>query len=262
VEGFKALVRLIRPRHTGHVVGIVAVLSIVSHGFSTQSLFAIVSALFLSIAIFFLDDAYDCRSDRIVHPGRPVPKGLISVRTAYLAGVILMFAGILFASMLLIHQFAIFIALTIIAIGIVFLNLGSVSRAFLTGFVIWGLFPFSAFPDTKIMLFGLIVFLPHVGGSIAKDFLHSSGDREQGLEPPHAWSRFVASLAFFLSCIVIWLPFLLGFASWLYLLPILITMVICVVLGLDVLKGKYQRVYALGRIGMISALLAFVVGQL
>jgi 4-hydroxybenzoate polyprenyltransferase len=250
----------VRARHTFQVVGIVAVFSLTTHGFSSQSLYAVVAAFFLSVATFFFDDAHDVESDRVVHPERSISKGEVSARTAYLLGATSLFAAVLLASMLQIQQFVIFIVVSITAIGIVFLNLGSVTRAFLTAFVIWALFPFSAFPEARIMLFGLMISLPHIGGSIAKDFLHSAGDASLGLKPPPHWARYVASIAFFLGSAVVGFPFFLGFTGWLYLPFILPTMITCLLLGVDAAKGEYRRIYIYGRIGMISTLLAIIVG--
>lgn len=260
MERLKALVKLMRLRHTGQIVGIVAVLGIASHGFSVRSLFTIISSFFLSIAIFFLDDARDHKADRIVHPQRPIPKGLFTVRQAYLAGGVLLLIGILLASTLFFYQFGIFLVSIVISIAIIFFNIKSVLRAILTAFLIWALFPFSAFPDLKTVLFGLIVALPHVGGSIAKDFIHSRGDMIQGLEPPPDWSKYLASVAFFLSGAIVWLPKILNLVTWFYIPPIILTHVSCMMLGARTLKGHYEKVYIYGGIGMCSAITAFLLG--
>lgn len=160
--------------------------------------------------------------------------------------------------MLLLYQFALFLASAAIAIAVVFADLKSVLRASLTALLIWALFPFSAFPDAKTMLFGLIMALPHVGGTIAKDFLHFRGDAVQGLEPPSDWLRYVASTAFFLGGVIVWLPKVLGFVTWLYVPPIFFTFVACMTLGIRMLKGRYEKVYIYGAVGMCSALIAFL----
>lgn len=260
MEGLKAFVKLLRPRYTAQVVGIVAFFSIASHGVSIQSLYAIISYLFLSISIFLLDDAHDNEGDKIIHPQRSIPKGLITTRQAYTAGLILLFIGILPASQLLFYQFALFLISTIIAVAIIFFRIKSILRACLTAFTIWTVVPFAATPDLKIMLFGLIVALPHVGGSIAKDFIHLKGDIIQGLEPPYDWSKYIASAAFFLSGAIVWLPIILNFVTWLYIPPILFTNISCIILGVRILKGHYGKVYIYGGIGMCSSLIAFILG--
>ncbi|UCE15907.1 MAG: UbiA family prenyltransferase [Candidatus Bathyarchaeota archaeon] len=260
MERFKAFVKLMRFRHTAQIVGIVAIISIASHGATRQTLYAIISSLLLSISVFLLDDAHDWESDKIAHPQRPIPKGLITIHQAYAASAIFMFVGILCASALLFYQFAIFIASAALVVTIIFFNIKSILRASLIAFLIWILFPFGAFPDLKTVLFGLIVALPHVGGSIAKDFIHARGDKVQGLEPPPDWSRHLASAAFFLTGAIVWLPKILGFVTWLYVPPILLTQVSCLMLGAKILKRRYEKVYLYGGIGMCSALAAFFLG--
>ncbi|UCE28510.1 MAG: UbiA family prenyltransferase [Candidatus Bathyarchaeota archaeon] len=260
MERAEAFVSLVRPRHTAQIVGIVAIVSIASHGLTTTSLYAIISSLFLSISIFFLDDAHDYESDRVAHPRRPVPRGLITTRQAYTISAILMLLGILSASMLFFYQFVIFLTSTIVAVAISVLNINSLLRASLSAFLIWTLFPFGAFPDLKTALFGLIVALPHVGGSITKDFIHSRGDIIQGLKPPPDWSKYLASTIFFLSGCIVWVPKMLEFVTWLYIPPITVTCVSCMVLGVKISRGHYEKVYIYGGIGMCSTLAAFLLG--
>jgi len=257
----KAFVKLVRPRYTAQVTGIVAVLSVANHGFCAQSALAVIATLLVSIGVFFLDDAHDVESDKIVHPHRPIPKGLIGIWQAHLIGSILVATGILFASLLSLTQLVFFMVMTAIAISVVFVSLNSVVRAFLTGFIIWALFPFSASLEVRMLLFGLIVMFPHIGGSIAKDFLHSQGDKEQGQKPPPEWSKNVAGTAFLIGAAVAWLPIILGSVNWLYLPPILVTKAICISLGISALKGDFQKTYTYGRIGMFFALIAFLAGQ-
>ena len=258
----KAFLSLARTRHTFQIVGIASVFTISSHGLSAQSLYAIISALCLSIAIFFLDDAKDHESDRLVHPHRPIPKGKLKIRQVYLTGVVVLVLGILSASLLLIYQFAIFLIVVTIAAAIVFLNIPSVLRAVLTAILIGALVPFSAFPDLKTMLFGVMVTLPHIGGSIMKDFLHLPGDQRRGLDPPPTWAKYAAGSAFFLAGAVLWLPVLLTYVNWLYIPPIVVTFASSVLLGISALKGNYRKVYTLGSIAMPFTLIAFLLSAL
>ena len=256
----KAIIQLARPRYTAQIVGIVAIASITTHGLSTTTAKAILSYLFLSISTFFLDDAHDLQGDRLVYPHRPIPQGLVTSRQAYTISVALMISGILLAYTLETYQFVIFITSAIIASTISVLNITSLLRAAMTAFLMWALYPFGAFLDLKAILFGLIIAFPHVGGSITKDFVHSRGDSIQGLQPPSDWSRFVASTLFFLSSIVVWIPGLLNLVTWFYIPPILLTSMSSIILGINVLKRQYSRVYVYGGIGMLSALAAFLLG--
>lgn len=257
-ERLKAFIKLARVRHTAQVVGIVTIFSIRSHGFSTLSTLVILSYLFLFLSFFLLDDAYDYKSDQIVHPERAIPKGLFTSRQVYLIGSIALLLSLLLASRLIFYQFALFLVATALGIALIFFNFNSVIRAILTAFQIWILFPISAFPDLKILIFGLIVGLPHIGGSISKDFIHISGDERIGLSAPPIWSKYFAALTFFLSAAVLWLPVLLDLITWFYIPPIFITFLCCILLGVMALKGHYTKVYFYGGIGMVSSLLAFL----
>jgi 4-hydroxybenzoate polyprenyltransferase len=262
LQKVNALARLVRPRHTAQVVGIVAILSISSHGFSTLSLYTVLSSFFLSIAIFFLDDAHDYESDIVIHAQRPIPERLITVRQAYLGGAVALAIGVFLASLLLFHQFLIFLISATVAVAVIFVSIQSTLRACLNAFLIWSLFPFAAFPDLKTVLFGLIVALPHVGGSIMKDVLHQKGDEVQRLKGPPEWSRYLASVAFLAAAVVACLSPLLGLVSWLYVPPTMVTQVCCVILAVKTLKRHYEKVYVYGAIGMLSSLAAFLLGRL
>ena len=255
-----ALGNLIRLRYTAQIVAIVSIFSITNHGISIISLSTIVSSLLLSISIFCFDEAHDLKTDQIVHPNRSIPKGLISVRQAYIIGIIFLLIGLLVSSKLLLYQFIIFIISSIIAIGIIFSRLKSIIRAFLNAFLIWTLFPFSASLELKTVLFGLIVSLPHFGGSIAKDLIHHPGDKIQNLEPPPVWSKYLITSSLFLASALVFLPRLLNLVSWYYVPPIIFTAGSCLMLGTYALKGNYQKVYLYGGIGMLSSLIAFLIG--
>ena len=255
-----ALARLIRLRYTAQIVAIVAIFSITNHGFTTPSLSAIISSLLLSISIFCFDEAHDLRTDKIVHPNRPIPTGLITVRQAYLSGIIFLMVGIFLSSTLFFYQFVIFTVSSIIAIAIIFSSIKSIIRAFLNAFLIWTLFPFSAYLDLKTVLFGLIVAFPHFGGSIAKDFIHYPGDKIQNLEPPPVWSKYLVSTSFFIASALVFLPKLLNLVTWYYIPPIIFTNISCLMLGFYALKEQYNKVYFYCGIGMASALIAFLLG--
>jgi len=261
MDRLKALLTLIRVRHTGQVVGIVTVLSVKRHGFSVQSLLAITAFLFLSIALFSLDDAHDSVGDRLIHPKRPIPSGAFTIKQVYLIGTLFLCLGLASASSLSFQQFVAFLVVAILGFAVIFLKITSILRAILTASMIFLLFPFSMAVSFKSLLFGLIVALPHVAGSITKDIIHREGDERVGLQPPAYWTRYVASGLFFLCGGVVLLPFVLKLVSWLYVLLIVPTFVSCLVLGYNVLNRQYPKVYIYGGIGMLSALVAFSINS-
>jgi hypothetical protein len=122
--------------------------------------------------------------------------------------------------------------------------------------MIFALFPFAAPITMTNLIFGLIVVLPHIAGSIAKDVVHATGDARIGLTAPAPWGRYAASALFFVSSGLILLPALLALVDWLYLLLIFPTLASCLLLGVEVLRGHYDRVYRYGAVGMVGALVA------
>jgi 4-hydroxybenzoate polyprenyltransferase len=232
-------------------------LSIKRHGFSVQSMLAIASFLFLSIALFSFDDAHDSVGDKLIHPNRPIPTGVFTVNQVYLIGTLCFCFGIASAYNLLFLQFLLFLVVAVLGFAVVFLKLNSIVRAILTASMIFLLFPFSTSISSKSLLFGLIVALPHIAGSITKDFIHLKGDERIGLQPPVYWTRYVASGLFFICGGVILLPIALNLVSWLYVPLIVPTFVSCLMLGYKVLNQQYPKVYIYGGIAMLSTLIAF-----
>ena len=253
----KALLSLIRVRHTGQVVGIVTVLSVKRLGFSIQSMLAIASFLFLSIALFSFDDAHDSVGDKLIHPNRPIPTGVFTVKQIYLFGTLFFCLGIASAYSLLFMQFVLFLVVAVLGFTVIFVKLTSIVRAIFTATMIFLLFPFSMSVSSKSLLLGLIVALPHVAGSVTKDFIHLKGDERVGLQPPAYWTRYVASSLFFICGGIILLPIILNLVSWFYIPLIIPTFVSCLILGYKVLNQQYPKVYIYGGIGMLSALVAF-----
>jgi len=244
-------------RHTGQVVGIVTILSIKRHGFSILSFFAISSFLFLSIALFSFDDAHDSASDRIVHPQRPIPKGTFTVTQVYALGSVCFGLGLVMAYGLQLFQFILFLVVAVLGLSVIFIKLSSLAKAILTAIIIFLLFPFSTDLNVTSFLFGLIVALPHIAGSMTKDFIHSQGDKELDLSPPAEWLRYIASAIFFISGGIIWVPIILQLVTWLYIPLIFPTFISCLLLGSTVLRKQNQKVYIYGGIAMVSTLLAF-----
>jgi len=257
MDRLKALLSLMRVRHTGQVVGIVAVLSVKRHGFSVQALLAIASFLCLSIALFAFDDAHDSEGDRLIHPHRPIPAGVLTVKQVYLVGALFFCLGLASAYTLRFQQFILFLVVAVLGFAVIFVKLTSMVRALFTATMIFLLFPFSTPMSAKSLLFGLIVALPHVAGSITKDFIHRKGDERAGLQPPAHWTRYLASGLFFICGGVILLPIALNLVSWPYIPVISPTFVSCLILGYKVFNQQYPKVYIYGGIAMLSTLVAF-----
>jgi 4-hydroxybenzoate polyprenyltransferase len=256
---FKGLFTLLRLRYTGQVVGIVMILSLKSIGFTIQTLFAVTAAILLCIAIFFFDDAHDEASDRIVHKRRPIPQGTFTTRQVYVMGTLALGMGVSCALFLQPHQTLLYVIVASLGLIVIFVKLDSIVKAILSSTMIFLLFPYSTTISNKILLFGLSVTLPHIAGSITKDFLHIHGDQQIGLHAPIAWAVYAASILFGLSAGVILLPAVFTLVSEWYILLVLPTVVSSLLLAYNIVKQHYQKVYIYGGIAMVSTLLAIAI---
>lgn len=256
MQRLKAFPTLFRVRHTGQVLGIVSVLSFKNYGVSAPFLLSVAAAVSLCIALFSFDDARDHTGDALVHPDRPIPNGVYTPRQVYAVGIVALVVGGVFAANLLLHQFLLYLTAALFGLAVIFLTLESTVRATLVAAMIFALFPFAAPVEAVNLIFGLIVVLPHIAGSIAKDVVHAEGDARIGLSPPAPWGRAAASALFFVSSGLTLLPALLALVDRRYLLLILPTLTSCLLLGVAVLRGRYDRVYRYGAVGMVGALAA------
>lgn len=259
MECLKAVIDLSRVRYTIQIVGILLLLWIRSKGVSTQLFFAVASILFLCIALYSLDDAHDHVSDFVVHSDRPIPRGILTPNQVYLIGTFSFCLGFFFATGLLLYQLVLFVLLAILGLSLIFIKLSSLLRAILISLMIFILLPFSTSMNLKNVFFGLIVAIPHFSGSIAKDFIHSRGDERIGLQPPFEWERYLSSVMFFANDVIILLPIIMDLVTWLYVPSILPIFLICMILAIKILNRQYRKVYAYGRVAMLSALIVFAV---
>ena len=256
MQCLKNVPTLFRLRHTGQVLGIVSVLSFKNYGVSTPLFLSVASTVSLCIALFNFDDAHDHLSDALVHPDRPIPNGIYSPRQVYAMGIVALVVGVVLAANLLPHQFLLYLTAILFGLAVIFLKIESTVRATLIASMIFILFPFAAPITTTNLIFGLIVVLPHLAGSITKDIIHAKGDVRLGLTAPSPWGRYAASTLFFVNSGLILLPVILALVDQLYLLLILPTLASCLLLGIEVLRGQYDRVYMYGAVGMVGALVA------
>ena len=239
--------------------GVTAIASFASHGFTIESIFTIIAIFFLAAGLYAIDDSTDLEADRIIHPQRPLPKGLINQRSTFALGLAFTIVGAFTSVNLRPYQIYLFFTIMTFGFAIIFIKLNALIRALLVSSMMGFLFPFGAFLDLQSILFGLMIGLPHIGASIAKDYLHVQGDSLQGFSSPPIWAKYLAAYLFLISGIVVWIPMILRLVNWLYAPFILVTCLCSLILFLKILKGDYQKVYPLGGIAMTFTLIAIVV---
>jgi geranylgeranylglycerol-phosphate geranylgeranyltransferase len=141
---------------------------------------AVLAAICLTATANSWNDAADCAIDRLAHPGRPIPRGAVTVAEARLLGVAAAAAGLIFAwlarpvlasiSLAVIFLFAIYSpfikkhgALGNVVVAIV------ASLPFLYG--AWA----AGSPVTGVVLMGIAAPL-HLGREVAKDLDDAAAD--------------------------------------------------------------------------------------
>ncbi|MBU1100228.1 MAG: UbiA family prenyltransferase [Bacteroidetes bacterium] len=185
----------------------------------------------ISASILVLNDYFDVETDRINAPHRPIPSNVVTPSEALILSIVLLSAGLILSY--LISAIAFISALVLLIIGFLynrkFKKSGlpgnlmvsfSVGMTFVFGGISVGL-PFSK----AALFFGVIGALVDLGEEIAADSMDMEGDKliksnslaiKYGKETALKISGYIFSFVILLSLI----PFLLGWFSMVYLIPI------------------------------------------
>ena len=274
---FTALFILTRPVNcllTALSVGVGALTAGVCPSLTPVLLAACTAALITAAGNAF-NDVIDLEVDRINRPTRPLPAGLLSLRTARLAALLLSLTGWILAWLL--SPVHVLIASVVIA-GLFFYSMylknsvlwGNVS----IGFIAAAAFPYGALAAGawgRSWIPAGFALLFHVGREIVKDIEDVEGDRARNVQTlPLRRGRpqagLIASTIYLFLIGFTLLPWITDLYSWAYLGPV------CLVdlLVIYVLVCLYHRRAALtddrlGRllkVGMLLGLLAIAAGEL
>jgi geranylgeranylglycerol-phosphate geranylgeranyltransferase len=218
-----------------------------------------------------LNDYSDRDTDKVNHPDRPIPSGRVSPRGALSLSVALFLVSLPLA--VLINLECLLLAgLNILVLVSYERNFkrkglsGNVEVSWLTGsiFIFGGLAAyngdFEAFARTLYL--AILAFFASIGREIAKDIQDLGGDidrmtlpRKVGVKRASRGAAFFFFLAVFLS----FEPPFIGLLSF-YYLPIVIVADIIFIYSSTLLTRNPARASNMAKIGMIVALLAFLVG--
>ena len=215
---------------------------------------ASVSFALLNAASNALNQATDWEEDRISKPYRPIPKGIISRKEAYLLSLIL-YTIALFLSLTIRGIFALFVALiAIFSITysvpprmkkILFLNQAwvAVPRGFLGIVGSWSVFgnPFQPLPIAMGCIAALFLF----GGTATKDIVDAEADRKVGTKTMinvFGMKKTVFfSLFFMIAAFLLILPFVyLRFLESTFL-PLALLLGLSVVIGWSMLHTHHNE---------------------
>ena len=214
-----------------------------------------------------LNDYYDRDVDRIAHPDRPIPKGLVKPRSAFFLSVLLF--ALSFALSLLISVWSVAIVLTSIAVMMgyeIFLKAeglaGNIAISWLTGalFLVGG----AAVNGLEVAwILAALAFLATLGRELVKDIQDIEGDRGSRMTLPMRIgvrkAGAFASIAFAGAVALSPVPYVQDLLSVWYLPVVAVAdgiFIYCALINF----GNPERGQKVAKLAMFVALLAFLIG--
>jgi geranylgeranylglycerol-phosphate geranylgeranyltransferase len=183
-----AYIKIVRPYNFLITFLTVIIAALVSYQgeFSSAKIFlaAITASLTMS-AGNIINDIYDLNGDKINHPGRPLPSGIISLQSAYIYYFILLAVSLFLSSYISNLNFAV----NLLAIFLLYLYSYKLKRIALTGNLVVSLLTGLAFIYGGIavnniyhsIIPALFAFLINLIREIVKDMEDAEGDMREGI---------------------------------------------------------------------------------
>ncbi len=241
VKGLIALLRLPYWLMTGGL-SLLTALALTKASLSIETaLLTFFSMALITSGGFAINDYYDRESDAVIKPKRPIPSGALTLRQVVIVSAVLFTLGLALA------VWANPLSFMILAIDSVLLVLYSALVKRKSGFaanILVGLLTGTAFLYGATVTLGPNAFSPlslnfykslslypiafgTIGGNVLRDILSSEGDAKVGyptLPQTSGIKNAVSAAAVFFSATAVLapLPYLLGFFSLYYFVPILI----------------------------------------
>lgn len=160
-----------------------------------------------------INDIYDIDSDRINHPNRPLPQGIISVTSAWIFSLLLLICGLVSSfSVSSLHGFATVLPLLLLTVYAFFLKatpiVGNLLVAILVAYaILYGALGAVGFP--RLIFPASMAFLLNFSREIIKDLQDSKGDQASGVITSAILSvRTLKTIIFFCSMICLSLLFI------------------------------------------------------
>ncbi len=237
------------------------------------------SMAFITSAGFAINDYYDRESDAVIKPKRPLPSGALSLRQVISVSAVLFAVGLALAIWINVLSFL------ILTVDSVLLLLYSALVKRKSGFaanILVGLLTGTAFlygeavspfPFRFIFLTLYPIAFGTIGGNILRDILSSEGDAKVGYPtlPQTSGTRnsiLIAAVFFAFTAVLSPLPYVLGFFSVYYVVPILIWSLLLLYASARLVTlaptvenvKKYERIITMSMILLILSLVleAFV----
>ena len=239
---------------------------------SMPLILAVIVTFFITAGSMTFNDAYDWKIDRINHPNRPIPKGILTPKQ------MLQFTAFLFTTGLFITFFINFICTCIYIFSIVFLAIyelytkkygimGNITVAFISSiaFTFGGAAVSNPVVTLPLTILGFLIIF---GREILMDIRDADGDKQIRLTLPHQIgiknASLISSIILLLAIAVSPLPYILNIVNLWYIyfiIPVDVLTILTVIwflrdhknaaLSAHIIRG----VLALGLIGFIMGIL-------
>ena len=269
-EKIKAMIKIIRPEITllGLFTVYVGALAADSTLFSTKIFLAMLAVFSIAAGSQPFNDYFDYEIDKIIHPNRPLQKGILKPKTALYMGIILFLIG-LFISLFINIQVVLF---SIIGVTLVVLyELVSKKTGFLGNFVV-------AFTTSISFMYGgaavgnlltptfyaLVAFFIFLGREILLDVRDYEGDKKTRITLPVRIGRkkasYLGNLSLFTSIFLLFIPGFFIFTNTWYLIlitPIVLTTFYSAVIPLIDVENSARATDVL-RFSMLEGIIVFI----
>jgi geranylgeranylglycerol-phosphate geranylgeranyltransferase len=235
--------------------------------FASQVAYSMAVVIAFTAAGNSLNDYFDREVDKVAHPARPIPKGLVTPSGALVASVLLF--AIALALSFMINLWSIAIVITSIAVMVGYERFlkaegiaGNLAISWLTGALF--LFGGAAVESLDLAwILAALAFLATFGREVVKDIQDIEGDRgSRHTLPMRVGTRragILASIGFLAAVALSPAPYLLDLLSVWYVPVVAVADAIFIYCALIHFKEpeKGQRI---AKLAMFVALLAFLVG--
>ncbi len=239
------------------------------------------SGFFISASVMVSNDIFDLEIDKINNPARPLPRGALSIRAAWILVFVYMVAGLFTALSLGFLNFVIAVLFWILGLSYNkylkktgLLGNMAVSSSVAIPFI-YGSIGATGYTTSLSFIFALLAFLANTGREIIKGVIDLEGDRIYNVKTlavryGEYKASLVASLFIITSVILSPLPLMdYGVNSYIYIPLVLVTDIIFIYSIYSSLKlaksrqiNKLHKIKKLLFIGMGVGLLAFTLGAL
>lgn len=231
IKGLLALIRFELPFSAGVCVVMGQMLALGKFASILVTVLSFASVFLISASILVMNDYFDVETDRINAPYRPIPSNLVTPNEALFFSLLLLFAGLLLSYLISVTVLLISIVLAVIGFlynkyfkksglpGNLMVSF-SVGMTFIYGGASVGL-PF----HKMVLFFGLIAALIDLGEEIAADAMDMKGDEiinsnSLAIKYSKSVALRISGLIFFFVILLSFVPFLIGWFSFVYLIPI------------------------------------------